>query len=309
MEVTSNNSFVSCYFVNVGQGTSQVVCLKDHRAIIIDCGTGNNNTLLSLLEKLQIHRIEALVLSHNDADHIGVLDRIIQGYRYNIEKVYFLADRPATQNITYKTLKAAADNGYIVENNIYALTVDNRIRNMCECDPLILSVLYPTHLRNVGNVRNNTCAIIALTLGTQKVIFSGDAPVEAWKLIVKNNGKQFVQILTVPHHGGIFANSKTNSEAEYDWFFDNVKTQHAIVSVGFTNSHGHPRPEIIRRFVDNGANVLCTQSNKHCNESLTQKIENCCGTITATIGIDSVSIQIDKTCGGKEQFPNPLCSI
>jgi beta-lactamase superfamily II metal-dependent hydrolase len=166
--------------------------------------------------------------------------------------------------------------------------------------------LYPDCLANVtAKNGNNTCAVIALFVGTQKIIFSGDTPVDAWKLITGNNEqvlvdrKLSVQILTVPHHGGKFA----DNDADTAWFFDHVKSEYAIISVG-CNSYGHPLPMVIQSFVKNGSDIFCTQSTNCCNNITGQ----CCGTIIADISPSKIAIKnIDGLRRVKEQFPSRLC--
>jgi beta-lactamase superfamily II metal-dependent hydrolase len=79
----------TCCFLDVGQGTSQVVLLGCHRAIIIDTGSSQSSTLINLLNKEKIERIEALILSHNDNDHIGNAASVFNRYQNKIQKITF----------------------------------------------------------------------------------------------------------------------------------------------------------------------------------------------------------------------------
>ncbi|MDR3199689.1 MAG: MBL fold metallo-hydrolase [Planctomycetaceae bacterium] len=298
----------TCYFVNVGQGTAQLIHLREHRAIIIDTGRKrkrNMSPLFLLLKELDIRSIEALVLSHNDSDHIGDAKNIFDIFRKRIRHVFFLDDRHLNENGTYKNIKAAIGDGSINESQVMRLEAGINSDIFIDKDNDIhLTVLYPDFLTNMESKKNDTCAIIALYVGSQKIIFSGDVPVEAWKQILQNNGKLAVQILTVPHHGGIFTDNKEDTK----WFFENVRTDYAVVSVGYGNIYKHPKEDIIRSFILYGAEVFCTQSNVICNYGLSNINETCCGTIIANVGSVKTDIKnIERLRQIKEQFPQRIC--
>lgn len=65
------------YFLDVGQGSSQVIHFDDNSLVIIDCGR-SAVPLLELLESIKFTRITALILSHLHGDHatgaIALLD-------------------------------------------------------------------------------------------------------------------------------------------------------------------------------------------------------------------------------------------
>lgn len=94
-----------CFFLDVGQGTSNVVLLGGRRAIVIDCGPGGTMVPLEILRDHGVSRIEALVLSHNDRDHWAGAARLIPAYSTQIERVYFLQDRPAEDIGVFKLLQ------------------------------------------------------------------------------------------------------------------------------------------------------------------------------------------------------------
>jgi hypothetical protein len=172
---------------------------------------------------------------------------------------------------------------------------------------LFVSVLYPYFRNNVESERNRTCAVIALRIGDQKVIFSSDAPVDAWRTIIAHSGKKSLQILTVPHHGGNFATSENDRE----WFFENVNTKYAIVSTGYNNRYDHPRPEVIHSFVQNNTEIFCTQSNRICNSGFeidANDIITCCGTIVADLSSQCTTIRdVVKLREIKNKFTKCLC--
>jgi competence protein ComEC len=306
-----NKHYVAtCYFLDVGQGASQVILLGDQRAVIIDTGIKRKvfeSPLVKLLkEELKIQIIEVLILSHNDKDHVGDAETLFDEYQQNIKEVYYLVDRPHGQNQSYCIAMNAVKEKYLDENKIYRLEV-GKAKDIFSEEQLQISVLFPNFYNNQKKEKNNTCAIIALTVGTQKIIFSGDTPVSAWENIVKRNGnKQIcVNILTVPHHGGQF----TNNEDDVKWFFENVHTKYAVVSVGYNNPYKHPNKDVICSLVQHGTEIFCTQSNLICN-GLHNDNKICCGTIIADISTDETKIRnFDELQKRKSERSQRLCCI
>ena len=69
------------YFLDVGQGTCNLLLLGGQQAVVIDGGGRGSRTLLQALERFRVSHIVRLIVSHNDADHTGgtaLWDRIEQ---------------------------------------------------------------------------------------------------------------------------------------------------------------------------------------------------------------------------------------
>jgi beta-lactamase superfamily II metal-dependent hydrolase len=306
--MNNHNNVATCYFLDVSQGASQVIILNGRRAIIIDTGQKCKNTcpLLTLLKDFNIQTIEALVLSHNDSDHVGNVESILDQYLERIRQIFILQDRPLHENKMYYIMKAAINDDIKFDKIVARLETKGNAGDIfvdTEND-LYVSVLYPYIRNNSESEKNDTCAVIALVIGSQKIIFSGDAPIEAWQTIIAHNGNQSLQIITVPHHGGHFASNETDRE----WFFKNVTTQYAIVSVGHGNKYDHPKQEVIRSFIQHRMEIFCTQSNRICSYGRPDNNISCCGTIVADIGYQCTTIRdIEKLREIKNKFQNRLC--
>ena len=75
-------------FWDVGQGDCSVLHLSDGSVIIIDTGPGSS-PVVAWLAKTQPH-IHAIVLTHNDADHVSALPSVVHAHAANIDAVYML---------------------------------------------------------------------------------------------------------------------------------------------------------------------------------------------------------------------------
>jgi len=273
---------ITCHFLNVGQGTSQVIEIGQQRAIIVDAGPKNGGCqLLRLLADRKIETIEWLILSHNDGDHINGVDSLLRKYADKIKKIGFLVDRNFINQQGGQTVIQVVQKYSTIISRRLEVDAPNLEKSIFdeESTNTKITLLFPTLKTNLLKLKNDTCAILALHINSEKIIFSGDAPIAAWRDIVTRNKDQRIitNILTVPHHGGVFA-----SQEELNEFHSQlVKTDYAIASFA-SNREKIPRSEVIQSFVKHGIEVFCTQRARQCGG--TENNMECCGTIIVDIG-------------------------
>jgi hypothetical protein len=99
-----------------------------------------------------------------------------------------------------------------------------------------------------------------------RIIFAADSEVTQWQEIRRLSGqRQTCDILAVPHHAG----ETQSTEEQLRWFFDEaIVPTIAVISVGTSNTHGHPRPDVIRAMSARGVKILCTQITRKCCDNL-----------------------------------------
>ncbi|MDR1290902.1 MAG: MBL fold metallo-hydrolase [Planctomycetaceae bacterium] len=303
----------TCHFLNVGQGMSQVIEIGQQKAIVVDTGSqsGQHSPLLKLLAEREIQKIEVLILSHNDTDHIGGVVSLLRKYSKQIEYIGFLTDRGNNDKFI-QTIKKyyPSDSKIRLEVDAPNLSKDIFKNNSV---PICVKVLFPTFSENIQYEKNETCAVVMLIVGTQKVIFSGDASILAWRSIVnRNENRQIVaNILTVPHHGGRFT-SVPPSHCDFqkqlvEFHTQLVKTNYAVASFASHNKYRHPISEVIRSFAQNKVEIFCIQKAEECDEGTSG---DCCGTIIADIGTDETKIRNhEELKRRKEERKSRLCCV
>ncbi|MCX5647025.1 MAG: MBL fold metallo-hydrolase [Phycisphaerae bacterium] len=261
-----------CWFLDVGQGTSNVVLLGKGRAIVIDCGPRGSEQTIQLLTREHIHTIEALIVSHNDSDHDYNVGQVLHQYRKATRRIFFLQDRAVHNSMptTFGVLKRSADGDFPSPERLE--TNAGTAKKLFSQDGVVLSILYPDLMANLeaqGAGRSNqTSAVLRLTCGGRRVVFSGDATIEAWEWLARKlpEAKPLLcDIMTIPHHGGTISDSQAG-EATYQrrLYTDLIQPEFGIVSVGTINPYGHPSVAAIRALRDTGVTVLCTQMTQRC---------------------------------------------
>jgi beta-lactamase superfamily II metal-dependent hydrolase len=267
-----------CWFLDVGQGASNVILLPNNRAIVIDCGPKGSNETIQLLKRYT-DTLEALIITHNHSDHDGNVAEVLYAFPKAVRRIFFLRDKHASKIEMVRSLAIlGADNkeSYPEPARLEADIAGEKV--LFEEGDLNLSVLYPTFSDNLisegagARSQNYTSSIIKLSCGTRRVIFSGDTTIEAWESLaskVKENKPLLCDIMTVPHHGGKISNSYEAEHASQERLYSEIiKPDYGIVSVGTRNPDNHPTQEAISALKKAGIRVLCTQMTSKCSTDL-----------------------------------------
>jgi competence protein ComEC len=281
-ELSDRNVIAECYFLDVGQGTSNIILLGERKGIVIDCGASGRVPLLLL--RRYVDHIVALIVSHNDRDHQGGASAIIAAYPNAIDRVYFLQDRPVESIALFSLVERALADGHLTSEPI-RLERDDNPREIFS-DPeksLSLELIFPNFRANLNAQRNKrpneTSAVMVLFCGSRKIIYPGDATIDDWQRIRELFSPISADIVSVPHHGGNIGEIRQKGETEeqftdrksqnLEWLYSEcVRCNYAVVSVGTNNQHGHPKAASISALRNASADVMCTQITNLCHDHL-----------------------------------------
>ena len=101
----ANPDTMEVHFIDVGQGDSTLITCGEH-AMLIDAGDDTKGTAIqNYLQKRKIKKLDYLILTHPDADHIGGAPVIIT--KFDIDKVFVSNYEKDTK--TYQKLIQALD--------------------------------------------------------------------------------------------------------------------------------------------------------------------------------------------------------
>ncbi len=224
--------------LDVGQGDAFFIEMPTGERVLID--GGRDRSVLSKLGTILPpwdRRIDVLIPSHPDADHITGLVESIDRYQV----------------------------GLIIETGVQAHTpvgdafaaIDAPRRFLSAGDIITfgrvtLEALWPQEglARTYPENRNDTSLVLRLDYGRTSMLFTGDAENTVEAVLADAIGH--IDVLKVGHHGSL---SSTSWE-----LLVGSTPDYALVSAGEDNSYGHPHPVILSRLKSVGAQIFRTDT-------------------------------------------------
>lgn len=223
-------------FVDVGQGDSTFIITPKNKTILIDGGGSNTgsfdvgeNTLLPYVLDKGYNKIDFMIISHFDSDHVGGLLTILEEIK--VEKILIAKQEEQSEN--YKRFL-----NIVKEKNIPVIIGKEGDKINIEKD-LYLDILFPESEQIEENVINNNSLVFNMHYNNFSMLFTGDIEEIAEKRIIEitNKSRLKADIIKIPHHG-----SKTSSTRE---LLERVLPKIALIGVGKDNLFGHPSSETI----------------------------------------------------------------
>ncbi|QAT41145.1 ComEC/Rec2 family competence protein [Clostridium sp. JN-9] len=216
----ADNNKIKIHYIDVGQGDSILVQVNNIN-LLIDAGPYENTSkLISYLNKQHIKKLHYIIATHPHDDHIGAMSEVIK--KFNIGEFYAPKKAESTTAFQNMVLELKNKNKKI---NIAKAGVSIDLGNKANCE-----ILAPNN--SEYKETNNYSAVIKITYGNSKFIFTGDAEKLSEKEMLEKNYDLSSEVLKVGHHG-----STTSSSTE---FLDKVNPEIAIISCGKGNMYGHP---------------------------------------------------------------------
>ncbi len=227
------------HFIDVGQGDSTLITCDGH-AMLIDAGDYSKGTAIqNYLQKQKVTKLDYLILTHPDSDHIGGAPVIIT--KFEIDKVF--VSNYEKDNKTYLKLIQALDNKRLKYTT-------PKVGTQYTLGTAKITILAPN-----GEYDNPNDASVALMIqnGENKFLFTGDAGEDAERDMLGTDIGLSADVLKAGHHG-----SRTSTSGK---FFEAVSPSCAVISCGEDNSYGHPHAETLNTFRMNGVKVYRTDED------------------------------------------------
>lgn len=214
------------HFLDVGQGDSIFIQSPNGKNLLVDGSTKQaGKDVVDYLRKQGVEKLDYVVATHPDADHIGGLISVLN----SISIKHFVDSGKVHTSQTYEEmLQLILDKGipFIVPNVGDNISLD---------DELDIKVL------NVGaesDDNNEASVVLKITYGEISFLLMGDADTVVEKEILERANVE-ATVLKAGHHG-----SDTSSSEE---FIEAVNPKVTILSYGKDNSYGHPDAEVMSR--------------------------------------------------------------
>jgi competence protein ComEC len=224
--------------VDVGQGTAVLVRTREH-LLVYDAGPqysrdsdAGQRVLLPLLRALGERRIDRLVLSHRDLDHVGGAAALLKGLPVG-EVMSSL--EPAHPLLALATRPSRCEAG-----------------QSWAWDGVTFDVLHPPPADYARSLKPNAMScVLRVSAPGGSALLTGDIERDQEAALLAVHGAMLrSSVLVVPHHG-----SKTSST---DAFLAAVQPQAAVIQAGYRNRFGHPAPEVSARLQERGIRTLAS---------------------------------------------------
>jgi competence protein ComEC len=244
---------LSITFFSIGQGDSMLVNFPDDRKMLIDGGGKPGEStwdvgerlLAPALWKMGIDRLDYVVLTHPDADHLQGLKYVAANFKVGefwagrnfpeSQEFQELVDILGTRGVPLRLVNAASGPIVIGETRIEPLSpLDGRIPPPSDARPDL----------------NNDSMVFRLVSGRFAALFTGDIGSDLETRLAEHPELLRCTVLKVPHHGSRFSSSMA--------FLMAAAPEMAVVSAGYKNSYHFPAQETLGKMQQLGIRLYRT---------------------------------------------------
>ena len=251
-------------FLDVGQGDSALVTLPDGSTLLVDGGgrpgpfrqdaVSDNDeekferdtrsigeaVVSEFLWHRGLDRVDYILATHADADHIDGLNDIARNFRV---RAALVARTPKSDQEFARFSETVSAQRIPIQ----IIGAGDELR----FGAVTMSVLWPQSAQNADlPSQNNDSIVLRVRFGRRSFLLTGDIEAHAEEALVPLAEILRADVVKVAHHG-----SKTSSTPG---FIAATQPRYAIISVGQTSIFGHPNPDVVKRWEASGAQVLRT---------------------------------------------------
>jgi beta-lactamase superfamily II metal-dependent hydrolase len=227
------------HFIDVGQADSILIQTPDGKNMVIDAGNNpDGKKVVSYLEEQGVKKIDVLIGTHPDGDHIGGLDTVIKAF--DVGKIYMPKVSKGTK--TFKDVLSAIKNkGLKVTKPVAGEDIE--LGKSVE-----VKILAPNSEKYEDT--NNYSIVVKLIYGKTSFLLEGDAESQSEEEMLSQGYDLKANVLKVSHHG-----SRTSSIPD---FLYAVSPEYSVISVGKGNKFGHPHKQTLKKLKDSGMKIYRT---------------------------------------------------
>ena len=229
--------------LDVGQGLAVLVQTHGH-ALLYDTGPrftesadAGERIIAPMLRATGVERLDGMIVSHQDTDHSGGALSLLQ----TVPVTWFASSLPGDNVI----IRTRVEGGETSER----CTAGRR----WQWDGIEFALLHPVEANYVNPKLkpNDLSCVLRVSNAAGSALLTGDIEARTEADLIRRDGTALhANLLVVPHHG-----SRTSSTPA---FIAAVAPDVAVFTPGYRNRFGHPRPEIVARYVGAGIRTYRT---------------------------------------------------
>lgn len=225
------------HFLDVGQGDSIFIESANGKTMLVDGGVkGAGQQVVSYLKELGVNKLDIVVATHPDADHIGGLIPVLQS---SIDIGQFYDSGKVHTSQTFEEMLTLID----TKNIPYHVPTTGE--NIAFDDGLTVKVL---NANEHATDNNDASIVLKMVYGNVSFLLTGDAGIALEKDMLQNDVQ--ATVLKAGHHG-----SNTSSSEK---FIQAVHPEVTVLSYGEGNKYGHPHAEVVERLQAVGSKIYAT---------------------------------------------------
>ena len=241
------NGNLEVVMFDVGEADSMLISTPSKKVnILIDTGRGIDiNNIIIYLKSIGISKLNYLIITHGDEDHIG-------GALYLIDN--FKVDNVILNKGDYTELEVELIT-HLKNKNIKYTNNINKI-------PLLGSYMYLLNTKKFSNENDNSI-VTYFEYQKYKFLFMGDSSSKTEEYLINNYNLTNISFLKVGHHG-----SNTSSSTH---FINKINPKVSLISVGRNNFYHHPNKEVLTNL--SNSVIYRTDINKSIKIKINNKVK------------------------------------
>ena len=237
-------------FIDVGQGDSILISSNGYNALI-DFGdeSDHGSELLDALRSYKIERLDCIILSHYDMDHVGGAPKILKALDVEYALLPELSDKEANDFDDFQ---------YALENSGAEVSIA-RVGTLVNIGDFDITVI--GHYADESD-SNDRSVVLMAECGGKKFLLTGDAGADIENRLMEEGINLDCDVYKAAHHGS--RNSNTLD------FIKAASPEYGVISCSSSNQYGHPHTEVLTNLETVGAKIYRTDRSG----DITFKIEN-----------------------------------
>jgi competence protein ComEC len=239
---------LSVVALDVGQGDATLVTFPDGSAWLVDAGGSVVESTFDIgarvvtpaLWTLGVRRLDRLILTHGDPDHIGGARAVVEDFAPGL----VVEGVPVPRHAGLAALRE------LVRRRGIRWRAGRRGEQWVVGQAVVHVVHPPPPVWERQRVRNDDSVVLDVRYGAASILLTGDIGVVAEAEVAAHLAPAGIRVLKVPHHGSAGSSSAI--------LLDAARPAAALVSAGRRNRFGHPAVAVLERLGARGVPVFRT---------------------------------------------------